>query len=141
MKHRAAVVDTNVVVAGVITADRGAPTARIVDAMCKGAFTFLLSTALLAEYREVLLRRRIRALHGLDEGEVDVLLTAITLHAVVREPEPHDGAPDAEDAHLWALLHSEPHSVLVTGDRALARKPPSSSVVVPPREFADLAGI
>lgn len=137
MKHRAAVIDTNVVVAGLITVDPASPTARILDGMIKGAFPFLLSAALLAEYREVLLRKRIRALHRLAEGEIDVLLTAIATHAVVREPKAADGAPDAKDAHLWALVQSEPGSVLVTGDRALANAPPPSSAVLPPREFAD----
>jgi len=137
VKHRAAVIDTNVVVAGLITRDHGAPTARILDGMIKGSFPFLLSTALLAEYREVLLRRRIRAFHRLTESEVDLLLTAIAIHAVVREPQAADGAPDAQDAHVWALAQSEPHSVLVTGDRALAKNPPPSSAVLQPREFAD----
>lgn len=137
MKPRAAVIDTNVVVAGLLTGDRASPTARILDGMCKGAFPFLLSTALLAEYREVLLRKRIKALHGLAEREVDALLTAIATHAAVREPAAATGAPDPKDAHLWALVRSEPDAVLVTGDRALARNPPPSSPVLEPRAFAD----
>ena len=48
MKFAAAVIDTNVVVAGLLTENTRSPTARILDGMCKGAFPFLLSTALLA---------------------------------------------------------------------------------------------
>ena len=65
MRYSAAIIDTNVVVAGLLTGNADSPTARILDGMRKGAFPFLLSTALLAGYREVLLRRKIRALHGL----------------------------------------------------------------------------
>ena len=37
MNHPAAVIDTNVVVAGLITADAGSPTARILDGMAEEA--------------------------------------------------------------------------------------------------------
>ena len=101
------------VVASPITAIAGSPTARILDGMRRGAFPFLLSDQLLAEYREVLLRAKIRKLHGL-------------------------GAPDPKDNHLWSLLHGQPGSVLVTGDRARAQNAPPKSAVVQPREFAGL---
>ena len=138
MNHPAAVIDTNVVVAGLITADAGSPTARILDGMRRGAFAFMLSGQLLAEYREVLLRAKIRKLHGLGAHEVDQVLTEIATHAIVREPEARTGAPDAKDNHLWSLLHGQPGSVLVTGDRALAQNPPPKSPVLQPREFAGL---
>jgi uncharacterized protein len=138
MKYTAAVIDTNVVVAGLLTGNTGSPTARILDAMCKGAFPFLLSTALLAEYREVLLRKKIQALHGLTEREVDILLTALAANAIVREPSPQTGAPDPKDDHLWSLVQSEANCVLVTGDHALAQRPPPKSSVLQPRQFADL---
>jgi putative PIN family toxin of toxin-antitoxin system len=136
-----AVVDTNVVVAGLLTAEVGSPPARILDGMRIGAFPFLLSIALLAEYREVLLRAKIRKVHGLSEREIDLLLTEIATHAVVREPEAASGAPDPKDNHLWALTLSVPGSVLVTGDLTLARKPPPGSKVLSPRQFVeDLSG-
>ena len=43
------VVDTNVVVAALLTADAAAPPARILDGMLGGRFLYLLSPALLAE--------------------------------------------------------------------------------------------
>jgi len=66
MTSRPAVIDTNVVVSGLITKDARAPTARIVDGMLRGRFPFLLSNLTLREYREVLLRPAIRRKHGLD---------------------------------------------------------------------------
>ena len=50
MKHPVAVIDTNVVVSGLFTADAGSPPARILDGMRQGTFPFLLSDQLLAEY-------------------------------------------------------------------------------------------
>jgi putative PIN family toxin of toxin-antitoxin system len=138
MKFSAAVIDTNVVVAGLLTIRVESPTARILDGMCKGAFPFLLSTALLAEYREVLLRKKIRTLHALSERDVDALLTVLAANAIVREPEPRTGAPDTNDDHLWSLVQSEANCVLVTGDQVLAKSPPPSSTVLQPRQFADL---
>jgi putative PIN family toxin of toxin-antitoxin system len=138
MKYSAAIIDTNVVVAGLLTGNADSPTARILDGMLKGAFPFLLSTALLAEYREVLLRRKIRALHGLADRDVDVLLTAIAANAIVRDPQVLRGAPDAKDDHLWALLRDQADSVLVTGDLALTKRPPEGSTVLQPQEFAAL---
>ncbi|MGQ0652507.1 MAG: PIN domain-containing protein [Betaproteobacteria bacterium] len=129
--------DTKVVVAGLLTGSADSPTARILDGMRNGAFAFLLSAALLAEYREVLLRKKIRSLHGLGERDVDALLTSITVSAIVREPEARTGAPDAKDDHLWALLQSQANSVLVTGDHALAKVPQPRPAVLTPREFAD----
>jgi putative PIN family toxin of toxin-antitoxin system len=137
MKYAAAVIDTNVVVAGLLTASADSPAARILDAMRNGAFPFLVSTALLSEYREVLLRKKIRSLHGLTEREVDQLLIAIAAAAIVREPQARTGAPDAKDNHLWSLLLTQPNSVLVTGDQVLAKSPPPKSAVVTPREFVD----
>jgi predicted nucleic acid-binding protein len=104
--------------------------------MRRGVFPFLLSAPLLAEYREVLLRPKIRRRHGLGERDIDLLLTEIATHAIVREPEAGDGAPDAKDNHLWSLLASQPGSVLVTGDRPLHRRPPPKSAVLAPHDFA-----
>ena len=138
MKYAAAVIDTNVVVAGLLAGSADSPTARILDAMCEGAFPFLLSTALLAEYREVLLRPKIRAFHSLSERDVDILLTLLAANAIVREPRPRTGAPDAKDDHLWSLVQSEANCVLVTGDHVLAETPPPKSSVLQPRQFVDL---
>jgi putative PIN family toxin of toxin-antitoxin system len=137
VKPPTAVIDTNIVVAGLLTAEAGSPTVRILDGMRQGAFPFLLSTALLTEYREVLLREKIRKVHGLSEREIDLLLTEIATHAIVREPESASGAPDPQDNHLWALALSEPGSALVTGDLTLARKPPSGSNVLSARQFVE----
>ncbi|RME70418.1 MAG: putative toxin-antitoxin system toxin component, PIN family [Planctomycetota bacterium] len=139
MTLRPVIIDTNVVVSGLLTADPRSPTARILDAMLQGGFPYLISQPLLEEYRAVLLRPRIRKRHGLSEREVDALLTEIVASAMMRAPDPSTSEiPDPGDAHLWALLASEPDARLVTGDRALVENPPPNADVILPAEFCNL---
>jgi len=101
------VVDTNVVVSGILTSDPNAPTARIVDAML-----------------------------GLDNSEIDIVLTTLADNAVVRKPiDPPSLPPDRGDRHLWALLAAHPGTTLITGDRALLEHPPDWAKVVAPGDF------
>lgn len=117
-----------------LTGRSDAPTARTLDAMLRGGFPFLLSMELLREYRSVLLRPKIQKRHGLDESEIEVVLTELVVNARVREPERLLPEWHGDD-HLWVLLASEPESVLVTGDRALAAARRGRGRVLSPREF------
>lgn len=136
MQARVLGIDTNVVVAGLLTGDPSSPTARVLDGMLEASIPFLLSTFLLAEYRKVLLRPRIRSRHGLDADEIDSLLTEIVANAIVREPEPsNESAPSREDQHLWDLLGTEHGTVLITGDQILLEHPPRGASVVSPAGF------
>jgi len=137
MTARLAVIDTNVVVSGLLTANADAPTARILDAMVAGTIRFVLSADLLAEYRQVLLRPRIRRLHGLSEGEIDEVLTEIVQAALVLEPMGGTGSRSRSgDAHVRALVVARPDLVLVTGDRVLTRSLAPHVAVLSPAEFA-----
>ena len=135
------IVDTNVVVAALITSQVESPTARLLDAMVNGRLIYLLSPALLGEYRAVMLRPRLIRAHGLAEAEIDTLLTELTGNAIWREP-PADAehqAPDPNDAHLWALLACEPAAVLITGDLLLLDNPrPGRSLISPATWAGDL---
>jgi uncharacterized protein len=132
----AAVIATNVVVSGLITTEPSSSTAVIVDGMIEGRFPYLLSLDLLAEYREVLLRSGIRRHHGLDEAEVETLLTELAMNGSVRDVPPSaEALPDVDDRHLWAPLDDDPTAVLVTGDDALLRRAPSPHRVMSPRSF------
>ena len=137
---RLLVIDTNVVVAGLLTRAGDSPVRRLLDGMLAGAFPFLLSPDLLAEYRRVLLRPAIRRRHGLTAGEVDTVLTDIAANAQVRDPVDRHapGAPDRGDDHLRQLLHAAPGATLVTGDRRLIEQPPRFASIVPPRTAIEL---
>ncbi|HYV43082.1 MAG TPA: PIN domain-containing protein [Thermoanaerobaculia bacterium] len=136
-----AVIDTNVVVAGLLTEVSSSPTARILDGMLAGRFRFLLSVELLAEYRDVLLRPKIQRRHQLAQGEVDVLLTEIAANGVALEVEsPAGGSGRKGDDHLRRILSAEPSALLVTGDLRLTNQLGKTIKVLTPREFADLMG-
>ncbi len=135
-------VDTNVVVAGILTASADSPVCRILDAMLAGELRFLLSVELLEEYRRVLARPAIRALHGLTEEAIDRVLTELAANALIREAgdAPESTVPDPGDAHLWRLLRTTPGAVLVTGDRKLLAGPPAFASCMSPRAFLETFG-
>lgn len=126
------IVDTNVVVAGLITGSPRSPVAMILDAMLAGRLIYLFSPALLDEYRSVLLRPRLTRLHRLTDVEVDRVLVDLAANAIWRELNPAAAAPDPGDDHRWALLSAFPGSLLVTGDRLLLENPPADSSVITP---------
>lgn len=142
MTSRLFIVDTNVLVAGLITSQLSSPTVQVLDAMLDGRLLYLLSPALLREYRQVLLRQKLVRLHGLGEDDVDRLLTELTANALWREPvaAPHASAPDPGDDHLWVLLASEPDAMLVTDDRLLLDNPRAGSAVITASACAVLLG-
>lgn len=116
------IVDTNVVVAGLTASQAGSPVARTLDAMVRAAFPFVLSPALLAEYRTVLLRPKLVKLHGLGAAQIDDVLTELAQSAIVLSPPEQASmldAPDPGDQFLWNLLAFRSELILVTGDKRL----------------------
>lgn len=137
MSRPAAIVDTNVVVAGLLTGNAMSPVARILDGMLAAAFPFVVSEALLAEYRAVLVHPTLRKQHGLTVAEIERLLTDIAQHAIVLAPGVGSPAPDAGDQLLWDLLAARADLLLVTGDKALQRDAAMRSRVVSPQAFVE----
>ena len=137
MSRLPVIVDTNVVVAGLLTGNPGSPVARVLDGMLSAAFPFVVSMELLAEYRRVLVRPALRKLHGLTMTEVDILLTDIAQHAIVMTSAVGSAAPDPGDQLLWDLLATRSDLVLVTGDRALLSDRAMQSRVISPRDFVE----
>ena len=110
--------------------------AQVLDRMLSASLPFVLSPALLAEYRSVMLRPKITGRHGLLADEVDTIFTDIARHAVKLQPgQPvasHEKAPDPGHQLPWDLLALRPKLVLVTGDlRWLASESMASRVVTP----------
>ena len=133
-----AIIDTNIVIAGLITGERGSPPAQILNAMLDGGVLYLMSVDLLNEYALVMRRPRLVRLHGLSDEEIDCLLSALVANAIWREPSTSSKAPDSDDDHLWSLLASEAKCLLVTGDKLLIDNPPRNSSVISARSFIDL---
>ncbi len=131
------VVDTNVVVAGLLTARTDSPVARVLDGMLAAAFPFALSEALLAEYRTVLRRPSLCKAHGLTPDEIDVVLVELAQHGIVLPPVPAPPAPEPGDQHLWELLAVREDLLLVTGDKRLQEDDRMGHRVVAPATFAE----
>ncbi len=132
------IVDTNVVVSGLLSREARSPTSRILAGMWWGKLEFVLSEALLDEYRRVLLRPRVRRCHGLSEEEIAQFLAVLRLRCRFRDPPkgPHL-APDRKDQHLWDLMDDDASLVLITGDAAI-RLPegnPYAGRILAPSEF------
>ena len=135
MTRPAVIVDTNVVVAGLLTKQGASPVARILDGMLGAAFPFVLSEALLAKYRAVLVRPDLRKLHGLTVAEVEAILIDLAQHAIVLAPVGAPPAPDPGDQLLWELLAAKADLVLVTGDKLLLRDAGMQGRVISPQAF------
>jgi uncharacterized protein len=104
LSREAVIIDTNVIVAGLLTARDASPVARILDDMLIAGFPFVVSEALLAEFRAVLLRLRLRKLHGLSISEVEAILIALAQDAIELTPVAGPPTPDPGDQLLWDLL-------------------------------------
>jgi putative PIN family toxin of toxin-antitoxin system len=134
-----ALIDTNVFVSGVITSAEDAPTAVVLDGMLSARFSFILSRDLLSEYRAVLLRPKIRRIHGLSTEDVETVLVEVAQNGRVRVvPAVSESQRSREDAHILRLLEAEPRAALVTGDRRLVAKLPETVRSFSPMEFAAL---
>jgi putative PIN family toxin of toxin-antitoxin system len=132
------VIDTNMLVAGLLTAHADSPVARILDGMLTAAFPFVVSESLLAEYHAVLVRPKLCKLHGLSVAEIDTILTDIARHAIVLNPTTtanNPVAPDLGDQFLWDLLAARADLVLVTGDKLLFQDAAMPDRVILPQAF------
>jgi putative PIN family toxin of toxin-antitoxin system len=136
LSHPVIIVDTNVVVAGLLTANDASPVARILDGMLTAAFRFAVSEALLAEYHAVLVRPPLRKLHGLTVSEVETILIDLSQNAIVLTPVDAAPAPDPGDQLLWNLLAARADLMLVTGDKRLIRDVGMRGRVIEPSAFA-----
>ena len=130
------IVDTNVLVLGLISGASSSPTVQILNAMLKGKLLFLVSQDLLIEYQQVLLRERIRQLHVLNEPEIDNILASIVANGIWVEVSQQQIsiAPDPNDQHLWALQHEYPESILITGDQLLLSAEKPLGIVMSPAQ-------
>ena len=137
MSRPAVIVDTNVVVAGLLTQNDASPVARVLDGMLSAAFPFVMSEALLAEYRTVLVRPVLRKLHGLTVAEVESVLIDLAQHAIMLAPVAAPPAPDPGDQLLWELLAARADVLLVTGDKLLLRDAGMRGRVISPLAFVE----
>jgi putative PIN family toxin of toxin-antitoxin system len=135
------IIDANVMVSGAGDL-RGTPPVAVVNAVVDGVVRLVVSTALLAEYRRVLSRPKLRRVHGLDAAGIDAFLWLVDDRAqLVVAPATDVAAPDPGDQHLWDLLAAAPEAILVTGDRKLLESSDFPGRILSPREFVERYGL
>ena len=132
------VIDCNLVVSALIARTALSPPTQLIHAARRGEIEYLLSRELLDEYRDVLGRERIQALHRRSPREVAAILAELAMSGTLVSPEltPDEG-PDPNDAHLWRLLRMHPSAVLVTGDKRLIRDKPDWAQVIDARTWLE----
>jgi len=112
-----AVLDTNVVVSGVIK--REGPPGQILRALLEeGRFTGVTSLEILAEIREVLSREKIRKYHGWTDEQIDSFVAFLYAQSVVTEGKLAVDliTKDPRDNEFLACAREGNAEYLVTGD-------------------------
>ena len=130
-----AVIDTNVLVSAFWSFGRDTPPMRILRALANGRFTPIVSDGIMAEYGEVLRRKKF----NFDANDVAGLLDHIAARARWTAPtETDETFPDPKDKVFYCTALAVEEAKVVTGNK---KHFPRSPIVVTPAEFCDLLGI
>lgn len=129
-----AVVDTNVLVSALLTKNDDAATVQVLRKIFAGDVIPLYSIETMAEYREVLARRKFR----FDKDLVDYVLLAIEKFGILVNPSPTAVTlPDMDDLPFYEIVMEriEDDPYLVTGNIKHFTK---ESFIVTPAEFLEI---
>ena len=132
-----AVLDTNVIVSAMMSGNPESPTKRCLRAALGGRVCPLYNDKIIAEYREVLTRKKF----GFGADKVEVIVNRIVADGMSIEQMPCDDEfPDQTDRVFYevAIAKSEEGAKVVTGN---TRHYPISPIVVTPAEFCAMIGI
>lgn len=124
-----AVVDTNVLVSALLTKNKESATVKVFSKIFNHSITPLYNAEILAEYKEVLSRKKF----SFTPERVDGVLSFIQKHGLdtARTPFPED-MPDEDDRVFYEVSLSYDDSFLVTGN---LKHYPIKPHVVTPAEF------
>ena len=130
-----AVIDTNVLVAAMLSHHADSSTIRVIKAIDTGAFVPVFSEDILKEYRTVLTRDKFR----LDKRKISALIGLVSDKGEVITPNRYDAPmPDESDRVFYEVALAEPGAKLVTGN---LKHYPVSPIVVTPAQFCELLGV
>lgn len=131
-----AVIDTNVVVAALLSRHSDAATVRVLNAVADGVVVPLYTAEILAEYREVLSRPHFHFDLPHVEG---VIATLQDMGLDVEATHYDESLPDEKDRVFFeiALSGQSEGAKLITGN---LRHFPSVPFVVTPAQFCELIG-
>lgn len=130
-----AVIDTNVIVAALLSPHADSATVRSLAAIVDGKAEALVSPEILSEYRAVLSRAKF----GFSSEKVASVLKFFERLGKVTLPIRHDSPmPDEKDRVFYEVALAEPDAHLVTGN---LKHYPVSPIVVTPAQFCELLGL
>lgn len=108
-----AVIDTNIFVSALITHNSNASTVKILESMYFQRFIPLYNDEIIAEYEDVLYRRKFK----LSEDQIRVVIDFVKENGIDSSRFPYDGdMPDEDDRVFYEVALSEEDSFLVTGN-------------------------
>lgn len=129
-----AVIDTNVLVSALLSANDDAATVQVLDRFLNGDVTLVYSDEIIAEYSEVLRRRKFR----FPEETVNYMLLSI-LHFGLRVDPAKTNAvlPDMKDLPFYEVVmeKQDKGAYLVTGN---LKHFPKEPFIVTARQFIDI---
>ena len=129
-----AVVDTNVIVSGLLAKDRSASTAVVLDALIDGRLTPLYHEDILAEYEEVLHRDKF----PFYEEQIRTVINAIKKYGIEVFPQPTGEIfVDQDDIIFYEVVMEkrDDDAYLVTGN---LKHYPVRDFIVTPAEMAEI---
>ena len=132
MKKVYAVIDTNVLVASMLTKNQDSATLQLINALYEHAFTTLYNNDILKEYYEVLSREKFGFAPNVVKGLIDIVRDN-GVHAD-RIPS-GESFPDPTDAVFYEVALSKVGAFVVTGN---ARHSPNKPIVVTPAELLEI---
>jgi uncharacterized protein len=128
-------IDTNVVVSGLLSPQ--GPSARVLDAVLDGRVKLVYDARILAEYRDVLHRPRLK----LKSEKISAFLTSLHGQTMVTPGPLAVVGPDSDDIAFVAAALATTDKTIVTGN--LADYPPEilhgARVLTPAQAAAELA--
>lgn len=135
-----AIIDTNVLVAGISTDNPRSASAAVVDRLFAGSFILFASLESLIEVHDVLRLPTVRAIHKLTDQKIDLLFAALEARSTLLEPREIVAASiprDVTDTKWLELAAQADADYLVSSDRRhlLRLKKFGRTVIVTPAVF------
>ena len=127
-----AVIDTNVLVSSMLTKNKNAATARLVDALIDNKFRPVYNEDIIGEYSQVLRRKEF----DFNTDAIEELIDIVRNNGLYVERTPSDEPViDPKDVAFYEVALSKKGAYLVTGNlRHFPRKP----IVVTPAEMIEI---
>ena len=130
-----AVIDTNILVSALISHNSNASTVRVVESMFMGLLVPMFNDDILAEYEEVLHRKKFR----LTEEQIHLVVDWVKEQGVDASRIAYNGDfPDEDDRVFYEVSLSREDSFLVTGNLKHFPKTPR---VVTAAEMIEILGL